>query len=278
MIVDLFLVFQFIKRLGTPFNEWPAFKLGIIDEKGNQLIKRADFTKRDQKDAFGIFDIMITKLKRLLEKVPGGATRIGSYAAALYLIKEHDEIQSQGEIITEEQLEKKLAHYISYASTSNIDSLFESYVNEGARIARKPGQAADSTKHSDLYTDENPKDTITGLKFATVEDAKASVNKIRDSGRSHAHKIQAAVAMEQRARVAGKTDAAAVYRSYIDDNKKTKNEDAPANSAGSGNIAGIGVGPDGEPGVTPKAMSKYKKSGKVLKRFKDTIPLMNNKG
>ena len=66
MIVDLFLVFQFIKRLGTPFNEWPAFKQGIIDEKGNQLIRRSEFTKRDQKDAFGIFDIMIMKLKRLL--------------------------------------------------------------------------------------------------------------------------------------------------------------------------------------------------------------------
>jgi len=184
MIVDLFLVFQFIKRLGTPFNEWPAFKLGIIDEKGNQLIKRADFTKRDQKDAFGIFDIMIMKLKRLLEKVPGGSTRIGSYAAALYLIKEHDEIESQGEMLTEEQLEEKLTHYINYASKTDMDSLFESMVDE----------------------------------------------------------------------------------------------DAPANSAGGGNIAGIGVGPQGEPGLTPKAMAKYKKTGKVLKRFKDTIPTINNRG
>ena len=68
MIVDLFLVFNFIKRLSTPFNKWDAYKLGIIDENGNQLIKRKDFTKRDQKDAFGLFDIMIMKLKRLLEK------------------------------------------------------------------------------------------------------------------------------------------------------------------------------------------------------------------
>ena len=34
MIVDLFLVFQFIKRLSTPFKEWDAYKLGIIDETG----------------------------------------------------------------------------------------------------------------------------------------------------------------------------------------------------------------------------------------------------
>lgn len=95
-------------------------------------------------------------------------------------------------------------------------------VAEGQRVARKPGQPAGSKKHSDLYTDENPKGTITGLKFATAEDARASVSKIRNSGRSHAHKIQAAVAMEQRARAAGKTEAAAVYRRYINANKKTE--------------------------------------------------------
>jgi len=97
-------------------------------------------------------------------------------------------------------------------------------VAEGKRVARKPGQPADSKKHSDLYTDENPKGTITGLKFATVEDARASVSKIRASGRSHAHKIQAAVAMEQRARAAGKASAAAVYRRYINANKKTNEQ------------------------------------------------------
>jgi hypothetical protein len=178
MIVDLFLVFQFIKRLSTPFKNWRAFKLGIIDENGNQLIKRSDFTKRDQKDAFGIYDIMIMKLKRLLEKVPGGSSRIGSYAAALYLIKEHDEIESKGVMLTEEQLEKKLEYYIEYANSIKMNSLFQSMVDE----------------------------------------------------------------------------------------------DAPANSAGSGNIAGIGVGPQGEPGFTPKAMNGYKKrSGQPLKRFKDTI-------
>jgi pterin-4a-carbinolamine dehydratase len=94
-----------------------------------------------------------------------------------------------------------------------------------SRIARKPGQPAHSKKHSDLYTDENPKGTITGLKFATADDARASVAKIRSSGRSHAHKIQAAVAMEQRARAAGKTEAASVYRRYIDASKKTESLD-----------------------------------------------------
>ena len=95
------------------------------------------------------------------------------------------------------------------------------------RIPRKKGQKRNSKKHSDLYTDENPKGTIKGLKFATVKDAKASVSKIKKSSRSHNHKTQAAIAMEQRAKAAGKKSAAAVYRKFIDQQKKktkAKNE------------------------------------------------------
>jgi len=91
---------------------------------------------------------------------------------------------------------------------------------QNKRIARKPGQPAKSDKHSDLYTDEDPKGTISGLKFASQEDAEDSVAKIKNSDRSHAHKIQAAVAMEQRAKVMGKAAAAGVYRKFINSMKK----------------------------------------------------------
>ena len=96
-------------------------------------------------------------------------------------------------------------------------------LEEEPRIPRKKGQPAGSDKHSDLYTDENPKGTIKGLGFKDVETAKASVSKIKNSGKAHAHKIQAAIAMEQRARVMGKTAEAAVYRKFINQMKeKTK--------------------------------------------------------
>ena len=134
------------------------------------------------------------------------------------------------------------------------------------RIPRKPGQPAKSDKHSDLYTDEDPKGTIQGLKFATPDDAKASVSKIKSSGRPHAHKIQAAIAMEQRAKVMGKTGAAAVYRSFINSMK----EDAPVNAVGGGQIAGVGIGTQGEPGVNPKK----KKSVVPFKTFMRKTPNM----
>ena len=71
-----------------------------------------------------------------------------------------------------------------------------------------------------MYTDEDPKGTIHGLGFKDVATAKASVKKIENSSRTHAHKIQAAVAMEQRAKVAGKRQEAAVYRKFIEKMKK----------------------------------------------------------
>ena len=98
------------------------------------------------------------------------------------------------------------------------------FSQKNPRIPRKKGQPAGSKKHSDLYTDENPKGTIHGLGFKDVETAKSSVKKIESSGKTHAHKIQAAIAMEQRARVMGKTAEANIYRAYIEKMKKKTKE------------------------------------------------------
>ena len=114
-------------------------------------------------------------------------------------------------------------------ATSNKKLTFE----DTKRIPRKPGQKAGSDKHSDLYTDEDPKGTIHGLGFTDAETARKSVSKIKNSGRTHAHKIQAAIAMSQRAKVASERAkdptkkrnlgaAHRVYQSYIDSNKKEK--------------------------------------------------------
>ena len=103
------------------------------------------------------------------------------------------------------------------------------------RIARKPGQKAGSDKHSDLYTDENPRGTIHGLGFTDEKKARESINKIKNSGKTHAHKMQAAIAMSQRAKVASQRakdpekkknlgQAHKVYQSYIDTNKKSKDD------------------------------------------------------
>ena len=142
------------------------------------------------------------------------------------------------------------------------------------RIPRKKGQHRGSSKHSDLYTDENPRGTIKGLKFATVKDAKASVSKISSSGKKHAHKIQAAVAMEQRAKEMGKTSQAAVYRAYINKMKKKtkkKNENVAPNHDGKAAPYGSGY----------KKIEKKKKEVKEDKwssKYKKSIDCSNPKG
>ena len=122
MIVDLFLVYQFIKRLATPFKEWNAFKLGIIDEKGNILKSSKDRKLVAEREAFGKFDLMVLKLKKLLEKIPGGNTRLGTYAAALWLIKEQNANPS----------EQQLVEYMDYIKeNAEVNKKFELMTEEG---------------------------------------------------------------------------------------------------------------------------------------------------
>ena len=153
------------------------------------------------------------------------------------------EVQNS-ETLTDKQIEKKFGSLVRKHIKVFMDKPIKNKIaknwikkqqilkrkglSEAPRVSRKKGQHRGSKSHSDLYTDENPKGTIKGLKFATVKDAQASVSKIKNSGKSHAHKIQAAVAMEQRAREMGKSSQAAVYRAFINKMKKKtkkKNED-----------------------------------------------------
>ena len=84
--VDLILIYQFLKRLTTPFNKTEAFKLGLIDEKGKRTDKKIE--SKQEEEAYGYFDRLVFNIKKLIEKVPGGSSRLGSYAAALFLIRE----------------------------------------------------------------------------------------------------------------------------------------------------------------------------------------------
>ena len=86
-ISDLILVYSFIKRLTTPFDETEAFKHGIIDERGKRIKSKEVKTTAEQK-SYGYFDRLVFNVKKLLEKLPGGKNKLASYAAALFLIKE----------------------------------------------------------------------------------------------------------------------------------------------------------------------------------------------
>lgn len=86
-IVDNLIAFRILRMLVTPFKETEAYKLGIIDESGNVLKRISDMTS-EQKDSYTMLHRMVFRLKKLLAKVPGGSTRLASFTAAYYLVKE----------------------------------------------------------------------------------------------------------------------------------------------------------------------------------------------
>ena len=120
--VDIFVVYQFIKRLATPFNKWDAYKSGVIDERGNIKIPK---NKRDraQNQSFQVFDVMILKLKRILEKIPFGKSRLASYASALYLVREDWESKTEREIMLES--DTKIVDYIRLYRLENYGKMLE---------------------------------------------------------------------------------------------------------------------------------------------------------
>jgi len=85
--VDLFITYKFVKLLTTPWKKTEAFDAGVIDANGKLLVKVKDQSSA-QKKTYTIFERLVFNIKRILEKVPFGKSRIASYAAALFLLRE----------------------------------------------------------------------------------------------------------------------------------------------------------------------------------------------
>ena len=87
--VDAIITYRILKKLVTPFEETDAYKLGIIDKKGKLLKKEVDLNTTEERNAYTLLDRLVFRLKRIIEKVPVDNKRLLSFAAALSLIKEH---------------------------------------------------------------------------------------------------------------------------------------------------------------------------------------------
>lgn len=85
---DLFYAYRFIKLLVTPWEKTEAFELGIIDAEGKVVKRTSQLTTTEEKSAYTVFHRLVFNIKRLLNKLPFGQTKLASWATALYLIKE----------------------------------------------------------------------------------------------------------------------------------------------------------------------------------------------
>lgn len=167
MIVDIFLVYHFIKRLVTPFKEWDAYKLGIIDENGKVLKKRKELQTVKERNAWQHFDVMIANLKKLLAKVPGGKSRLASWAAALLLLKEHQ--NNQNGLITEnteQDLERQLFEIIEQLEKEEIANVAANVAGLGQGPQGEPGL---TKRQMSRYKKKNKQQAEPGRKLSFAE-------------------------------------------------------------------------------------------------------------
>jgi len=86
--VDSMIALRILNLLVTPFNQTPAYKMGIIDEKGKELKKMSQLNTVELRDAYTLLHRLVYRIKRIIEKVPIENKKLVSLAAAYSLIKE----------------------------------------------------------------------------------------------------------------------------------------------------------------------------------------------
>jgi hypothetical protein len=114
--VDLYIVYEFIKRLSTPFEETKAYQLGIINDEG-KVIKKP--RSREEKDALTPFDKLVFNLKKLLKKVTGIERRLATFSAALFLLKESQK-ENRKSFISESEFV-----YFTFDNKSLVETILE---------------------------------------------------------------------------------------------------------------------------------------------------------
>ena len=180
--IDAFITFRFLKLLVTPFNKTEAFKFGIIDERGKVLKKYKTLERMEERKAYTILHRLVFNVKKLIEKVPGGKSRIATYAAALFLIKEHvDQYHdSDGKLVEKEfykylkdndlveEDDGEIREEIAFADKllkGQYKLVNDVGVDEDDRIIGKKGDTVT------VFSDQSPKDTVMGTDvFEVIHD------------------------------------------------------------------------------------------------------------
>lgn len=127
---DLVYTFRFLKLLTTSFEDTEAFKHGIIDAEGKRL-KSFSLNTMDNRDLYRDyytpFHRLVFNIKKLIAKAPGGGSKLASYAAALYMLKENFSVS-----------ENKINKALSDVGIDPIDFILENtqwFVLEDKRLS-----------------------------------------------------------------------------------------------------------------------------------------------
>ena len=161
--VDLFVTYRFLKLLVTPWNKQEAFKLGIIDKNGKALKKAKDLGKEEERASFTLLHRLVFNCKRIMSKIPFIRSQLGTYAAALFLLKEHYKIENLPEAeITKYLLENKLIDL--------NDKISEEVIGFGNMLPMGEYKLKDQVTADDDEIDAQKGDIVTALEDTPPSD------------------------------------------------------------------------------------------------------------
>ena len=166
--VDLFVTYRFLKLLVTPWNKQEAYKQGIIDAKGKALKKARDLGTEAERESFTLLHRLVFNCKRIMQKIPLVRTQLGTYATALFLLKEKYNIENlpEGEI-NQFLMENKLVSFDNKISEEIVGfcnmlpmgeyTLKDQVTADDDEIDAQPGDIVSALE------DIPPSDTILGV-------------------------------------------------------------------------------------------------------------------
>ena len=181
--IDLFVTYRFVRLLTTPFEKTDAYKLGIIDGNGNR-IRQPNSTKPavelatiEQKNSYTVLHKLVFNIKKIFAKVPGLRTKVGTYAAALFLLKDtFKEHVEDPEVFEKEYMKQLKENDIEFD-----DSISEEVIGFGEilpkgeyvlvnDILNKEEEELSAKKGDKViaYEDEPPVDTVLGVEIFPV--------------------------------------------------------------------------------------------------------------
>ena len=181
--IDLFVTYRFLRLLTTPFEDTDAFKLGIIDENGNR-IKLPKSTKpaveistSELKNSYTILHKLVFNIKKIFSKVPGLRTKLGTYAAALFLLKD----TFKESVDDPDMFEKEFVKYLKENNIKFDDEISEEVIGFGEILPKgeyvlvndilNKEEEELSAKKGDrviAFDDEPPIDTVLGVEIFPV--------------------------------------------------------------------------------------------------------------
>ena len=201
--IDLFVTYRFLRLLTTPFEDTDAYKLGIIDEKGNRIMQKkakkpeVELVTTEQKNSYTILHKLVFNIKKIFAKVPGLRTKVGTYAAALFLLKDTFKEHVEDPDVFEKEFVKFLhENEVELDNTISEDVAgFGEVLPKGEYvlindILNKEEEDLSAKKGDKViaYSDESPVDTILGVEIFPVIHVKSqekiyvSAEDIKDVG------------------------------------------------------------------------------------------------